>query len=251
MNYKNIFSEEKTVIFLHLPKTGGLSLVYIASTNYDSSSVYIIDERPLYSIDGQVSQSIKDLKGLPLQEKRKIKFLAGHTSFGIHEYIPNESTYITLLREPVDRVISCYYYLLANPDHLYHKDLTQNNMSFEEFLYSQDSKQFTIYDNFQVRLLSGITGVKYGKCYQEMLEAAKLNLNNFFSMVGLTEKFDDFLILCEKNLGWKFVSPQRRNVNSNRPSKNEISEKALRKIEADNALDIELYNYVKKQVEKS
>lgn len=242
MKYENVL-EEKTIIFLHIPKTGGMSLTRIALENYDSSSVFIIDGL-------RVNESLNELKELSLEQKTKIKFIAGHNYFETHQFIPNKSTYITILREPIERVISSYYYMLTTPDNPFHKDVVQYKF-FEDYLGSKEGKRFKLHDNFQVRLLSGIRGVGYGECSQEMLEAAKFNLNNSFSLVGLTENFDDFLASCQKKLGWKHIPARKENVNSSRPSKNEISEKALRKIAADNIFDIELYGYVKEQVEKS
>ena len=35
----------------------------------------------------------------------------GHMTFGLHEVLPQTATYITVLRDPVDRVISAFYFM--------------------------------------------------------------------------------------------------------------------------------------------
>ena len=233
---QDTLDQEKTILFLHIPKTGGSTLSKIASQNYDSHFIY--------RIDGKRGQdSVNEFQKLPIENKKKIKFLEGHFSFGLHEHLSQLSTYITILREPVDRVISTYYYLLNTPMHPFHKDVIENNMSFEECL---ESKFFSFRNNSQVRMLSGTN--KYGGYSNEILEMAKYNLKNFFSVVGTTENFDDFLILCQITLGWKLSSyAQKVNVTKKRPTKESISKKARRIIEKNNSLDIELYNFVKEK----
>ena len=238
MNNKDLSEKEKTVIFLHIPKTGGLTLTKIAKKNYDSSSIYEVRNAKV---------DIDKFRQLSIEEKRKIKLLAGHVRFGIHEDIPQQSTYITMLREPVERVISAYFYMRSTPNHPFHKKISQKD-TFEDFLETR----WPGFNNGQVRMLSGVGGkVKYGKCDREMLETAKYNLNNFFSVIGITERFDEFLILCQRSLGYKFPLYTKVNVTKKRPLKEQISKKALRIIEEDNALDLELYNYVKEQFEQS
>ena len=78
MNHKNVL--EETVIFLHIPKTGGISLTQIALENYDSSSVFIID-------GCRINESLDELKYFTLKQK-KIKFIAGHNYFETHQFIP-------------------------------------------------------------------------------------------------------------------------------------------------------------------
>ncbi|MEG4589164.1 hypothetical protein QUA54_28690 [Microcoleus sp. MOSTC5] len=79
MNHKNVL--EETVIFLHIPKTGGISLTQIALENYDSSSVFIID-------GCRINESLDELKSFILEQKIKIKFIAGHNYFETHQFIP-------------------------------------------------------------------------------------------------------------------------------------------------------------------
>ncbi len=56
-------------------------------------------------------QSITQLKNMPEEKRNKIRCLKGHMPFGLHKYLLNSSVYLTVLREPIERVISHYYFV--------------------------------------------------------------------------------------------------------------------------------------------
>src|SRR4030067_55468 len=114
-------------------------------------------------------------------------------------------------------------------------------------------------DNEQTRLVSGIDS-EFGKCTSEMLEAAKENLKKYFTVVGLSEYFDETVLLMKLAFGWKLPirlslkkivsgtsSPfyERTNVSINRVRRDELSEDDLSAINKFNELDIQLYEYAK------
>lgn len=233
MNNDSISCQEKTVIFLHIPKTGGLTFTQIASQNYERKFIY--------EFRGNIEEAIHKFKQLPPRKLKKIKFLTGHFSFGIHEYLPNPAIYITLLREPIERVISSYFYVRSTPTHPLYQKLIETH-SFEEFLEIHNW-----FNNRQVIMLSGETKIANEECSTEMLNKAKSNLEKNFQIFGMTEKFDCFPILCHQYLGWQSIFYQKVNVTNKRLLKEEVSQKALTTIEKKNALDIELYDYAKEK----
>jgi len=102
-------------------------------------------------------------------------------------------------------------------------------------------------------MLSGYgDDVPYGECSGEMLEQAKYNLNKFFIAVGITEKFDESLILFKERLKWKrYPVYLKLRRTPNKPSLNEISKETLQIIEKYNELDIELYEFAKRMFAKA
>jgi hypothetical protein len=106
---------EKTVFFLHIPKCAGTTLTEeIIKKQFKPPQLIIFYE-------GGTQVLIDRLKKMPGKEQKKIKCIAGHFAFGIHRfYTARPCTYITLLRDPVERVISHYYYVLRRNDHYLH-----------------------------------------------------------------------------------------------------------------------------------
>ena len=56
----------------------------------------------------------------------------GHFCFGIHSHLPGVSEYITMLRQPADRLLSLYRYSRDNSEAHYH--FAAKEKSFEEFI---------------------------------------------------------------------------------------------------------------------
>jgi len=166
--------------------------------------------------------------------------------FGLHELLTRRATYITLLRNPIERVISDYYFILSHPVHSLHETLHSESISLVEFA---SMGRFPGVENLQTRLLSG-RGVSPKACTTDMFDEARRNLREHFSVVGLTERFDETLILLKRLFQWRFMLYTRRNVGRNRPDTRSVDEHTLRVIESSNQLDIRLYDYARAMFEE-
>lgn len=229
--------QERSIIFLHVPKAAGSTLNKIIERQYEQKSIFSIEN------GSHVKEFIAEFKRLPEARKREIKVFQGHVKFGLHEHLPQPSTYITIIRDPVERIISHYYYVLRTPRHYLYDEVTSKNMSLKDYVGSRITTEL---DNAQTRILSGIELVGFGECSTEILESAKKNLQEHFSVVGLTERFDETLLLLKRAFQWKNPFYIKQNVTKNRLLKEDISKETLNIIEKYNELDIELYRYVEK-----
>jgi len=120
-----------------------------------------------------------------------------------------------------------------------YRELIEKRSGIDEFVTEKWS-DFDFVSNVQTRFISGDILNVAGP---ETLEAAKRNLQADFAVVGLTERFDETVILLKRALGWRRpfhirmnVTPRRRRVDKLRPEIIEI-------IRSKNALDLELYNF--------
>lgn len=241
---------ELTVLFLHIPKTAGSTLREVLKRCYGNS---------MYSIDGgDVRRSKKKLLSIPVSRRAELRLIEGHMGFGWHEFLPQACTYITILREPIDRIISHYYYVLRTPEHYLHQTVTSQKMTLEDFVSSGITEET---DNGQTRLLSGAEeplqrpfaqgSIRFGECSVQILERAKQNLHAHFSVIGLVERFDETLMLLKQTFGWRIPFYIPENVTRHRPRKEEIPRETLELIKRHNELDISLYEYVTKIFEES
>ena len=109
--------------------------------------------------------------------------------------------------------------MLRNPRHFHYNEIVSQKMSLKDYVSSGISVEL---NNGQTRLLSGVEEVGapvigYGECPAEILEIAKENLAVHFAVVGITERFDETLILLKTALNWNSIFYSRANVTRNRP----------------------------------
>jgi hypothetical protein len=168
--------------------------------------------------------------------------LKGHMGFGLHRHLPNPAVYFTLLRDPIDRVVSHYYHVLRDSNHYLHPCTEDGRLGLADFL---KTKVPLMFDNGQTRLVSGVWDkVPFGACDQDVLRIAMKNLDEHFALAGLTERFDETLCLLQSILGWSDdISYVRENVAQNRPRKDDLSSETLAAVFETNRLDMALYDY--------
>ena len=220
-------AQAKTLIFLHIPKAGGTTLQTIIERNYKKGEVHRY-------------QGPEDFKKYSERQKRGFKVVSGHFYYGLHRDIPQPTTYFTMLRDPIERVISNYFYVLRTPEHHLHNKVKSEKMSLRDYVISKVNRQL---DNGQLRLLWGDGDIPFGSCSTEMLEKAKEHLRDSFSVIGLVERFDDSLQLLAKQFGWKNISYEKANVTANRPQQSQIDAATLSAVEECNLYDRELYHF--------
>jgi hypothetical protein len=79
-----------------------------------------------------------------------------------------------------------------------------------------------------------------------MLDEAKRNVEEQFSVVGLTERFDESVVLLGQAFGWQNLVYEPVNVWESPPPA-ELPPETLRRIEDENWLDRELYEFAKQR----
>lgn len=231
-------------IFLHLPKCGGRSLTHIIKRQYFYKLNKILGNNHFYEVTS--SKDNEEFKRLPANKKEKIKVLMGHMNFGLHKYFKLPSIYTSILRNPVDRVVSHYYYVLRSPNHYLYDIIKKDNMSLYEYVKNGVSTEL---NNGQIRLLSGVAA-DYGKCDENMLLIAKRNIEEYFPIVGLLEEFDKTLILLKKYFKWRYPFYTKLNVTKKRRSLGYLSNEEQEVIQEYNELDIKLYGWAQKRMEQ-
>ncbi len=234
--------QNRTVIFLHIPKTAGTTLETVLARQYRS--------RETFYVNGAQDVREERYRQLHESERARIRLIKGHMFFGIHAHVPNAYTYITVLRNPIDRVISHYYYVRSKPSHPFYQIVHERNMSLHDYVTSGMSPEL---ENNQVRTLFGPDhrSVPHGECSRAMLDTAQQHLKEHFSVVGLADRFDETLLLMKVELGWRgYPVYESRNVTRSRPVRTAVSSETMKQIEMLNLLDIELYENAHKAFEE-
>lgn len=182
-----------------------------------------------------LDRPLSDIADIPEETRRRLELVTGHVHYGVHDFLPAPCRYITILRDPVARVLSLYKYILREPRHPLHRTVTAG-VTLEEYA-STDMDQNQV-ENGQTRQIAGL---QTGDPDEQHLETAKKNLEGF-AVVGVTEKFDESLILMRQTLGWKNVPYYAsRNVPRRGRAQTSPSPAAIAAIRHRNQLDLQLY----------
>jgi Galactose-3-O-sulfotransferase len=227
------WSEEKAMrsalIFLHVPKSAGTTFNRIMDWEYNPLRVY--------SINGRYFRwSYRRLCQLSPKRLARIQVFKGHMPFGLHRLLPQQSTYLTILRDPVDRAISSYYFTINDrfhPDrHIVRK------LSIAQFVQTYQPS------NEQTKMIAG-TNPAYdflaGECTPETLRIAIENLQHRFTFVGLSERFEESLALAKVLFGWQIRRYASFRITRGRPPKSTIAPETRELIEQHNRFDVVLY----------
>ncbi len=205
------------LISLHIPKTAGTSFRNILKEVYGEKGVVRFDINNKGVV--RLNQELYTNKKLPAA-----KVIHGHFAYDDLKTlfdIPTEIQKITWLRNPVERVISNYFYLESRLKTLLNEE--QNNLNILSKMqrslleYARDD----INRNRQSRFLSGIT-----------LEE--------FDFVGIQEDFESDLTEIASTLNWKSL-PNIVHQNKTPLIKNSIDSETKKEIEWLNQDDMELY----------
>jgi hypothetical protein len=244
------------LIFIHIPKAAGTTLTTILRMNEPAPRTR--HGGNVFKGSGGMKQGVKFARLLRNDsgELDRARVLTGHFPLGMREALPSdlskkrELRFFTFLREPADRTLS-HYYAVREIGRGFGLPPLPAGATLEDALASG-----YLHDNLQTRMLSGLRE-PFGEVDNEMLEQAKHNLRDELAFFGLTERFDESLVLAKQRLGLRSIlhSPASRSgtsrsrrkstgrVNTGRPRGDEVPVELRRAAERCNRYDIELYRY--------
>jgi hypothetical protein len=233
------------LLFLHLAKTGGVTLADIFTRNLAVADFLVIDMgETCPSANGAWSHIAIEKAMGRMQESgvNNLRFIWGHFRHGIQAHLPKPGVCMTLLRDPLDRVISSHYYW----DNL----MTKLGESLGDYL--DRHPHCPVYmDNYMTRMLSGmpyLDPLHFGATTQShpavteiAFERAAENLDGYL-VVGLTDQFDETLLLLGSDLGWSLsdLVYSRQNVTVPRPAIADVPDSVRSKVLEWNRYDAEL-----------
>lgn len=229
---------------MHIPKCGGTTVTSILTKAVPGASHFMVD-------GNDIAGSRIRLASLPETERWRVRLLSGHLSFGWHELLfPARAQYITLLRDPITRVVSHYNHVCRHEDHYLHAAVMRKRMTIGDYVESGITSEV---NNGQVRQISGIEDIiqmaygpsrlAYGIDHTAALEQALKNIEDHFLLVGLLERFDASLDAFKRITGIPLGAYRARNVAQPDPVVYRPTRAEIDLIRRYNRQDCELYAY--------
>jgi hypothetical protein len=253
------------LFYLHIPKTGGVSLYDVIDVNFSPEEVFPVPE-PLRS-----RRMFQELSPAAIAHIRCVRghFWFGPGDWGAHDFLKPDPVTITFLRDPVSRTVSVYQFVLAHPELWLAKKIVRPEVPMHELddqelddeeveaLRSMSIAEFVRHPqvwgevaNLQARLVVGRTAGGFLRgddpsrvqrlSDDDLLAAATARLETF-AFVGLTERFQESVALLANRLGWDLPESTPRLNAADRASESiELTppdrEAILEQVEVDIAL---------------
>jgi hypothetical protein len=232
---------QRRFFFVHIMKTGGTTLRRHMEHNFPAPGALYPDER----IDGDASDAnmlIQPLLAQPAARHEQVRAYLGHFPWIVSRLVDPSLVTLTVLREPVGRTVS--YLQHCQAFHGRHEGLSleaiyEDAFTFPTLIHDHQTKIFSMAATDRLESYMDVIDVD-----DDRLRAARDNLATV-DLVGLQEDYDAFLRALSTRYGWEILPRKPWMASAARP---EITASFRRRIEADNARDVELYDYARRLV---
>lgn len=193
MRFSNIYRQlqsEDQLYFLHIQKTAGTTFRSIVDSYFPNEQIC-----PAYFWD--------EFFEIPEDLRQTYRLYRGHFSYNLHFHLARLPVIITMLRHPLERVISNMLHIGRYPEHVYHE--RYKSMDLLAFLHSASEMR-----NLQTRMIApppdkDVDIYSYWDATPGDLERALERLEQF-EFCGITERFADSVSLLTYTLGWRPVT---------------------------------------------
>jgi hypothetical protein len=261
---------DERFFFVHVMKTGGTSLVLQMHSHFAADEIYPnerLDRR--HRMDPEPYASLPDLLALTHERRAAIRVYAGHFPFMVRELLGADVVTLTLLRDPVDRTIS----VLKHFKRLYERygddplgAVYDDELVFRNFVENYQTRMFALTAADHPVAFAGRVPYRDLRAALERprgrgddlppggtiavdddrLAHAKANLART-DIVGVCEDYGMFVEMLRSRFGWwpDGVDALRANVSEEAW---DVDPALRRRIAADNAFDVELYEHARELV---
>ncbi len=218
------------VVFDHIPKTAG--------TTFRRS--YLIaafprNERWILSGGDKNAEDLERFLALPAERRRGFKVVAGHRADTLRGSLP-DARFVTLVRDPVDRVVSSYLHAMFHADEkALWPDVREHRMGLREFV-----------QKYEIPNLQSVQLLGQGRFDEQEI---KEGLQNRYALVGCTEAFDQFIFMLHVREGFPLCLFNNRLVRRER-SEYATSVEDLAFIRDLNAQDLVLHRVVRAEFQR-
>lgn len=216
--------------FVHVPKTGGTSFKHSCiNINFLKSEIY--------DYKGLMSFARASLDGM--------KFVNGHIPYGIHMMSWRQCDYFTLMRDPIDQIVSFYYFVRQGNYVHYKHPLLRDAMSLSLIDFARKHR------NMQTKAIAGFPfgRILHGKI---QLDMARRNLFQRFKFYGFLSDFDGFLSKWSNAYGLPHKSIyEKSKIMRKRPLVSELSRQEISALKDLQRLDLLLYEEAQDRSEHS
>ena len=227
------------VLFLDLPATAGAPLWDVLAGGFAVDEIRASARWPRDLDD--VGRIAADVRGGSLIRAR--------VDYEFYRFLPRTPVYVTVLRDPVERIVALYDAVRATPEHPGHQRVTSGRLSLHDFVCDPAFARDVV--DAQARCLAGVTFREPGDVPDgALLQVAQANLGEF-ALWGLAERLVESVHLLAYTFGWPFLARLDLATLAPPPSRrHELAPATLEAIERRTSVDSALMRFARAQLDQ-
>lgn len=171
--------DDALIVHVHVPRTAGTSLRLMLTQLFGA-------ERCLMNYEGEI-------EGKTARFLDEVRCVSGHVGYGVHRHFTRAPTYVTAVRNPIDRYVSTYAAFLANPRHKYHAAASRYDINgfLSHVLESETPGLWNQLHNLQCRLICGEPDHRKAKAF----------IDDLYYLAAPVPEIDDMVRMLLSALG--------------------------------------------------
>jgi len=238
---------KEMIFFLHLPKCGGTSIANAIRRRYSASEIGHLDDKACVKAAEYLGRDLDDYRRdllLYYVLQKDIRYLSGHFAYSQRAYEESRGRwhFMTVLRHPVDRWFSHFFYNKYTPTDRF--QISEDLNSFVE------TERAFLWGRLYVRnLTEGSDRPDVHTTDTSKGVAIAIKVLEGFSLVGCLEDLDTLCAQFARRFGVKLRIPvSNPNPVSKLKQRKQISEKIRKRVEEICQPDLEVYHYAKAKI---
>ncbi|MGN6322764.1 MAG: Wzt carbohydrate-binding domain-containing protein [Dyella sp.] len=217
------------LLHFHLPKTGGTAIRH-----------HLVNQLG----EDKVSRALAGVRlADALIEWDQMTAISGHFFLRQGDKLPSNRYSFTVLRDPVDRFLSEFYFSKVDNSSR-PLDRRTHTLDLDAYLHSLSDKECQAFST-QLEMLYPLGTDSQLVLTQNQKLLAALNVLNLFSSIAIQEELEDFTCMLDTIFHWPSKPPPRVNITSYRLNVNELSAPQRDRLKLLLEPEIELYQRAK------
>ncbi len=228
----SLFYPARRLLFDHLPKCAGTTVGNYLHSQYPA--------RLIFQTDGLEPQaSVRRFREMSAANRFRYRLICGHLAHQLLDVVAPATLTLTILREPVDRIVSHYYYVRRQPTHYLHRRVVDDDVALEDYATHDLSLELS---NWYTSHYSGWTIEQVNENPQAAVDLAYETVTERYDIIGFQDALPEAMaaVGLAAGLGTSFENTYL-NQTARRNQLADVSEVARTRIAEANSLDIELY----------
>ncbi|XP_053402961.1 galactose-3-O-sulfotransferase 2-like [Mercenaria mercenaria] len=249
---ERLSTEKRHVAYLKVHKTGSSTVQNIFLRFGDSRNLTFVlahDNKHLAETKFpnmiSYSNTLTDDNVVPPPEGRHFEILCCHVIYNrtqFEKYLPKDTAYIGLVREPISRLESSLRYFNMYPN-VSLSEFAANPLHYDKGLHSMSNNRMSFEFGFPLNLFPN--SKEKPENLQEAVDQYIEKLKNEFDLIMINENMDESLVLMKRILNWNIKDIMYMKQLVAKQETRRFSETDIKKLKSHLYLDFALYQAAK------